>query len=458
VARRPDIVLFMTDQQRFDQVGYASGGHFVTPNLDRMAARGVIFENAYSASTVCVPARVALLTGMQPHRVPTQENQFALREGVWTIARHLRDAGYQTALIGKMHFAPVHSEHGFETMRLCEHLRAQGSGALSFERDDLTDDYHDWLVTHGFDDWRDLEPGPFPYSPDVHPTGWIERETLSLLERRDPTRPLFLVVSFPHPHAPYNPPEPYASMFDPADSHLPREGYEVNDALPGVFQWAIAMPDSRDEAASERGMRVFLATVRGLVKQIDDAMGSILDQLRLEESVVFFTSDHGDYAGHRGLVRKLPWLPFDDLARVPLVVAAPGADRGRRRSELVQNCDFALTCLDYAGVDAPPLDFDSCSLRRLIEGEPTPLDQSRAVFCATSLDAPMVRRGPYKYVRHSDTGEHMLFDLDADPMESVNRVDDPGFASIRAELVGRLRDHLERPRLLPPAAHDSELP
>ena len=151
---RPDIVLIMTDQQRFDQVGYASGGHFETPNIDRLAAGGVIFDRAYSASTVCVPSRVALLTGLQPHRVPTQENRFALREGFWTVAHELRRAGYETALIGKMHFAPVHARHGFETMRLCEHLSAQGLGALSKERSDEVDDYHDWLVSRGLTDWR----------------------------------------------------------------------------------------------------------------------------------------------------------------------------------------------------------------------------------------------------------------------------------------------------------------
>ena len=130
----PDIVLFLTDQQRFDQLGYSSGGHFDTPNLDRLAHGGVIFEHAYSASTVCVPSRVALMTGIEPHRVPTQENPWALREGFWTVAHELRRAGYQTALIGKAHFAPVHAQHGFETLRLCEHLSAQGLGPLSRER------------------------------------------------------------------------------------------------------------------------------------------------------------------------------------------------------------------------------------------------------------------------------------------------------------------------------------
>jgi choline-sulfatase len=140
-----------------------------------LAASGVVFEQAYSAATVCVPARSALLTGLAPHRLPTQENGLALREGFWTVAHALRAAGYETALFGKMHFAPVHARHGFETMRLCEHLQVQGLGPLSRERGDEHDDYHDWLRTQGLPDWRLDGGGPMPasYPPEAHPTAWI---------------------------------------------------------------------------------------------------------------------------------------------------------------------------------------------------------------------------------------------------------------------------------------------
>ena len=165
----------------------------------------------------------------------------------------------------------------------------------------------------------------FPYGPEVHPTGWVEREATAFLERRDPSRPLFLVVSFPHPHAPYNPPEPYASMFDPADARLPDDGFEVNAGLPMVCQLALESARTRDEAArTSSASRRFLATVRGLIKHIDDAIGRLVDRLDLASTLVAFTSDHGDYAGHRGLLRKTPWMPFDDLARVPLFYAGHG--------------------------------------------------------------------------------------------------------------------------------------
>jgi choline-sulfatase len=457
-GRRPDLILIMTDQQRSDQIGYASGGHFETPILDALAGQGVIFDTAYSASTTCVPARVALLTGIQPHRLPTQENDAALREGFWTVAHELRRAGYETALIGKMHFAPVHSQHGFETMKLCEHIRWQGLGPLSRARGDVFDDYHDWLLEHGLDDWRLTDDGPMPasYPAEVHPTEWIEREASSFLAARDRSRPLFLVISFLHPHAPYDPPQPYASMYDPADSKLPADGFDANGKLPLVFQMAADMSQTRAEAEDPVRVRAFLATARGLVRQIDDAVGRIVPQLDLDNTRVFFTSDHGDYSGHRGLMRKNPWVPFDDLARVPFFVTGGGIAGGRRIPELVQSCDFALTCLDFAGVSAPVgVEFDTRSLRPILDGHPGPGDLGRDVLCATGRPGwPMIRSGRYKYIEHvvhAELGQRVLFDLDTDPAEQVDLFEDPDYHDIGRELAERLHARTAQPVLDVPA-------
>ena len=110
----------MTDEQRHDWLGYSSDGHFETPNIDRLAKTGVRFDRAHTSETTCVPARTALLTGLYDHRTPRQKGSLALREGSWTVARELQAAGYETALIGRMHLSPIHADHGFETMRMCE--------------------------------------------------------------------------------------------------------------------------------------------------------------------------------------------------------------------------------------------------------------------------------------------------------------------------------------------------
>jgi arylsulfatase A-like enzyme len=460
---RPDLVLIMTDQQRFDQVGYSSGGHFETPTLDSLAAQGVIFDTAYSAATVCVPARSALLTGLQPHRLPTQENGLVLREGFWTVAHELRHAGYETALFGKMHFSPVHAHHGFETMRLCEHIRHQALGPLSRERGDEVDDYHDWLLANGLPDYRidRVKPteAPFPFPTEAHPTVWLEREVSAFLANRDRSRPLFLVVSFLHPHAPYDPPEPYASMYDPADSVLPPAGYEVNEKLPLVFQLATDGL-TRAEAADPDRVRAFQAIVRGSVKQIDDSVARLVAQLELERTVVFFTSDHGDFSGHRGLMNKIPWIAFDDLARVPFFVTGADIAGGRRVPELVSSCDLALTCLDYAGI-APPegVEFATRSLRPILDDDPAADDLDRTVLCATTLDWPMVRRGRHKYLIHAvHRDQPVLFDLEADPLERVNVVDEPAYRTVRDELSATLYEALSESVLDIPAPTGAPLP
>src|SRR5262249_35605976 len=400
--------------------GFASGGHFETPVLDALARRGAVFESAYSASTVCVPARVSMLTGRQPHRVPTQENPFALREGAWTVARGLAKAGYETAAIGKMHFAPVHADHGFETLRLCEHLGAQGLGPMSRASGDVFDEFHHWLTARGIEDWRLTTggpvDGPFRYDAEAHPTSWIERETLSFVADRDSSRPLFLVVSFPNPHAPYDPPEPYASMYDPQESVRPPTGDEANAGLPMVFGVAIAQSITRAQAADTSYVQRFIALVRGLVRQIDDAIGRILASFDLDKTLVIFTSDHGDYSGSRGLLRKNPWIPFDDLARVAFIVSAPGMIQGQRITDVVQTSDIALTCLDYAGIPQPETKtFDSQTLRPHLEGHPPASSSGRAVYSAVSMGWPMVRVGRHKLIAHHSKPGKALFDLVTDP-------------------------------------------
>ena len=378
LVSRPDIVLLMTDQQRHDQIGYVSDGFYETPALDALAARGVAFETAYSAAATCVPARIGLLTGMQPKRVPRRAPMFALEPGVWTIAHALAEHGYETALIGKMHFHPIHADHGFDVLRTSEHLNATLHELTADGRPDV-DDYHQWLVDEGLATWRSLEVGrapelepmppgagstaPFPYDIRYHATSWIEHEVRSFLDRRRTDRPLFLIVSFPHPHPPLNALDPYASRYDPADVEIPDPGFEVNESLPTPFVDALAGRTKgfgtwRVSEHGEDALRVRLTKVRALLRHIDDVVGRIVERLPLDRTVVAFTSDHGDYGGHRGLASKVPWIPFDDLVRVPLIIAGPGISGGRRIDTLVQSSDLALTFCDAAAIDVPHEEFD----------------------------------------------------------------------------------------------------
>ncbi len=427
---QPDLILVMTDQQRYDQVGYArTGAGPDTPAIDRLAASGVVFDAAYSASTNCVPARTTLMTGLLDHKADYVA-PLALRPGTPTLPRHLAAAGYQTALVGKMHFSPIRSDHGFEHMRACEHLNAYTSdprttGAL--------DHYHDWLVAQDLPDWR-LDPETatatrYRLPSHTHPTEWVRDETLALLAQRDRTRPLFLVVSFPHPHPPINPPESYSSRYDPAQVEIDLAEAADNEHLPPQFRAALAQadhPHRRLDASNVDAYRATLARCWGSITQIDDAVAAIVDHLDLDRALLWFTSDHGDFGGHRGLVRKIPWIPFDDLARVPCFATGWSVVGGRREAAPMQSFDVVRTFLTAAGLEEQGAELDGADQLPVLGDASASLPADRFVFSALSVGWPMVRRGPHKYVREAGWGDEALFDLERDPAERWNcRMFDP---------------------------------
>ena len=445
----------MTDQQRADSLGYARPGPSDTPNLDRLARQGVIFDAAYSSSPSCVPARSSLMTGILHHRLPLMPpsphartpSGLALKAGYWTVARALRDHGYDTALFGKMHFQPIKADHGFDTVASCEHLPAGYSK-------DTTDDYKIWLESQGLTDIRfnsPAKPRLFPYRDEQHPTEWTARHAENFLRSQERTeRPWFAVVSYPDPHTPYLPLEKYASQYPPENESLPDEGVNVNDSLTGLLRQS-AMQDEPDGFYTPRRVEYFprqhtqavLAAIRASIRHIDDTTQRLLDCVNLKDTIVVFVSDHGDYGGHRGFLGKAPWLPFDDLVRVPFFWTGAGIDQGKRYSAPVQSFDLAPTLLDFAGI-APPCDsLDGISLRSALDGGI--IDDQRLIVSATTEGWPMLRRGHYKHIWHSGENSSALYNLKSDPGERNNLADDPQFASLISENVVYLRALLEKP-------------
>jgi arylsulfatase len=443
--KRPNLLLVMTDQQRADSTGFSNSGSTDTPHLDALARKGVVFENAYSASTTCVPARSALLTGLFDQRLPRGPDGRALKDGHWNIAHALSQAGYETALFGKMHFSPIGAHQGFDIIRSCEHLTVHAG----YAPDDV-DDYRKWIQGRGLPDVRftPRKDHRFPYHESAHPTGWVTREAIDFLEHRDGSRPYFAIVSYPSPHSPHDPPEPYASLCPPEAESIPRDGMEVNADLPPWFQYSLASRPGeffRPQLVAqlpEASVRTELAAIRALIRHIDDAVGELIRHVALEDTVVFFTSDHGDYGAHRGLLGKVPWIPFDDLAKVPFFAVGQGIEGGRRVRELVQSCDTALTCLELGGTAPPAPSFDAESLARVLRGRTA--DAERAVFSAFSMGWPMIRKGPLKYIGHS-SGDRVLFDLDSDPGETRNVVE--AHRDVATNLAIHLQMQIDRPTL-----------
>jgi arylsulfatase A-like enzyme len=459
-VKRPSFLLVMTDQQRADSPGFATPGRVDTPFLDALAQKGIVFENTYSASTTCVPSRSALLTGLFDQRLPRGPDGRALRDGYWNVAHGLSAVGYETALFGKMHFSPIGAHQGFDVIRSCEHLTVHAG----YSPDDV-DDYRRFITSQGLRDVRFLprEDMRFPYEAKLHPTSWITAEAIRFLETRDASRPFFAIVSYPGPHSPHDPPEPYASLYDGRVEPIPPDGMHVNDGLPPGFRAAFhgtpgdSFQPQRVTDLRPEDVRSEITAMRALVRHIDDSIRELMSHVSLEDTVVFFTSDHGDYGAHRGMLGKVPWIPFDDLAKVPMLCVGHGVEGGRRVTAPVQSCDIPLTFLDLASAQ-PPLHpfFDALSLAPVLRGQEA--DPERAVFCAFSMGWPMIRKGPLKYIAHG-FADRVLFDLEADPGETRNVAEEN--LDVVTDLAIHMQLQIQRPRFelwVDPAKKDREAP
>lgn len=453
MTAKPNILLIMTDQQRYDSLGYSRREDTSdTPHLDNLASSGVIFDNAYSSDTACIPSRSSLMTGLLPHRVPTSGfrpnaptlSGQALKEGYWTIAHALSDAGYRTGLFGKMHFFPIHAQHGFDVMQTCEHLPAGYDPKAC-------DDYQRWILSTGRKDQRFIKPSipkVFPHEINAHPTAWIKRHAIDFLQKQD-CQPWFSIVSFTDPHTPYSPPQDYASLYKPEDQLLPTSTIESNLGLPWPFSDIMQrhppgthFTPARVDEHSQQHLREVLSAIRAGIKHVDDAVGELLQHVNLCDTLVIFLSDHGDYGGHRGFLGKIPWLPFDDVARVPFFIAGAGVKGGRRVSEPVQSFDYVATALEQAGIPAPTADMESQSLSVILAGGKA--DAARAIFSSTIEGTPMLRRGRFKDIWHSVADVHILYDLETDPGETRNLASDRQHHTMLEENAKTLRSMLLR--------------
>ncbi|UNK71252.1 arylsulfatase [Microbacterium sp. H1-D42] len=484
-AGRPNVVLICVDQWRGDCL--SADGHPIvrTPYLDALAARGVRFRNAYSATPTCVPARMALLTGLSQER----HRRVGYQDGVdfdiaETLPRSLAEDGYQTQAIGKMHYSPERIRIGFDDVILHDgylhHSRWR-------ERDPrFYDDYLTWLRAQAgssaVDDY--LENGincnsvvarPWDKPERLHPTNWVVTEAENWLYRRDPTRPFFLYLSFHRPHAPYDPPAWAFEQYLDAPFEEPPVGDWVgefahlrNDALPDAN---VARYDARTSHRARAGYY-------GHISHIDAQINRFLEILAefgvADDTYILFTSDHGDMLGDHDMWRK--GYPYEGSARVPMILAGPTIAPGQVSDDIVELRDVMPTLLGCADVAAP--DLDGRDLRATVgvrEPEawtgvpPAPGVAGTATAAASASDAgrglspdephlhgehvilgqsmQWIRAGRWKYVWLSASGREQLFDLVSDPGELRNRVhDDAASEALRAcrdRLIADLRGRPE---------------
>lgn len=492
MTRRVKNILFvMCDQLRADHLSCFGHPTLKTPNLDALAARGVIFDRAYVQSPVCGPSRMSYYTGRYVHSHGASWNFVPLKAGEMTIGDHLRPLGVRSVLVGKTHMRADlagMSRLGIDPASTIG-IRIAECGFDPYERDDgihpysghdPDPSYNDYLRKQGFDgdnpweNWANstvdaegrIRSGWFlKYSnraariPDEHSeTPYITRRAMDFIAEAG-EQPWCMHLSYIKPHWPYIVPEPYASMYKPEDA-LPvvRSESERQDPHP---VYGAMMKHRVSRTFSREGVRdAVMPGYMGLIKQIDDQLGELFRFMEarglMETTMIVFTSDHGDYLGDHWMGEKD--LFHEPVIRAPLIVYDPDpradATRGTRCDALVEAVDIAPTFLDACGGVAVPHVMDGRSLRPLLFGK-RPGDWRKHVVCEydysfqdsrIELQTPsrdawlrMIFDGRWKYVL-AEGYRPMLFDLASDPHEFV----DLGAAQEHAHERQRLHEALFR--------------
>jgi arylsulfatase len=430
MQQRPNILFLLPDQLRADFLSCYGAQFIQTPHIDSIASRGTLFRKAYSASPVCVPARVSLLTGMNAIKNGVLDNAHFLRphygeSGLRTWPEMLSEAGYYTAAIGKMHFYPWEANLGFQERIIAEdkiwihinddyaaHLREHGyQKSVGYEKPE----YH---ANHG----AFVSDIPWEHAVDR----FVGQETCRFLREYDREEPFAVMVGFPGPHNPYDPSPEYADLFDPAAMPAPIPAAErLRVADGGGVTRQKSWYAIENAEFNEQHMRQMRAYYAALVAQIDHEVGCILATLRerglLENTLVIFSSDHGDYLGDHGLKDKNSF--FETATRVPMLAHVPGAEGHTEHAGLVELADITATILRHAG----------CELPAHLDAMPLPatgLDvaaQRERIYGMLSTGT-MVYDGEWKLCKYAN-GQTMLFHLPADPEEQRNLADDPLYAA-----------------------------
>ncbi|MFD2114390.1 arylsulfatase [Paenibacillus yanchengensis] len=433
---QPNILLLMTDQQRWDTLGSYGNSVVETANLDWLASEGTVFTHAYTPSPSCIPARASLLTGMNPWNTGVLgmgRGQGQMGTGFrHTLPGELATAGYHTQGVGKMHFYPQRSLNGFHHTQLDESGRVHDPGFKSdyrmwFERN-RTGEYD--FVDHGIG-WNSWMARPYHAPEFLHPTNWTVNESIAFLKKRDPSKPFFLKTSFARPHSPYDALPFYFDLY--ANKEMP---------TPMIGDWA-SMHDCPEEAArpdawrgvrSEEEIKRARAGYYGLIHHIDHQIGRLLqfmtDQKLLDNTIIVFTSDHGDMLGDHNLWRKT--YAYEGSAHIPFIVRLPSSfgKMAKQVDTPVVLQDIMPTLLEAVGASIPDT-VDGLSLLPLMRGETNfqrdYVHGEHSTCYSEEQEMQYVTDGKMKYIWFPRLGTEQLFDLTKDPCECQNVASDPNY-------------------------------
>ena len=444
MKKQPNILLLFTDMQRFDTIGALGNPVIRTPHLDRLVREGTAFTAAYTPSPVCVPARCSMHYGRYPARTGVADNTAMPPDRGDSMPAALHALGYRTAAIGKCHFTPDKlAKRGFDTRLVQEECCS----------DPATDDYCRWLAERGSScDEPHGTRGEMYYIPQVslhpaeeHPTQWIGDRTVEFLsERRGEAEPWFLFSSFIHPHPPFAPPKPWHKLYRSPSMPLP----ELPPDPEALLCWINRVQNRykyRDQGIDRQLLRNIKAYYYATISFVDFQIGRILAELEahgeLDDTLIVFASDHGEYLGDCNCFGKRGM--HDASARIPLLVRGAGFSAGARCETPASLVDLFPTFLRAAGGDPARYDLDGEDLAALAAGE----SERRVVFSQFGCEPEalyMAVSREYKYIHSGPDRREWLFDRIRDPRESRNRIALSACAAAGRELRRTLLEFLKR--------------
>jgi arylsulfatase A-like enzyme len=487
MAKKTNILFITSDQQHWCTMGFLNP-EVETPNLDRLAKMGTCFDRAYTVNPTCTPTRASWITGMYPSQHGAYSLGTKLMENVPTVGERFQEGGYRTALVGKAHFQPLASTEEYPSIEAypllqdLDYWRGFTGPFYGFERVELarnhTDEAHVgqhyalWMEEKGYSNWQDYfckrGGGSKHYNPkpgeawdipeEIHYNTWIAERTNALMEQfHAGGENFFLWASFFDPHPQYMVPEPYASMYDPASVTVPEHvDGEFDDKPPhfGLTQeqkpdWSSYKTDEGSNAlhgghshlSSRETKARNIATMYGMMTMLDKYIGVILDKLDelglTDNTLVVFTSDHGDFWGQHGLTAKAIHH-YEDLLRVPLIASMPGTIAQDSRSTALQSTvDLAPTFLRFAGIPVPR-NMTGLDMKPEWTGESGPIRDHVIVenrHNPTTMNMKTYVGDRYKMTVHFNRDYGEIYDLEADPGEYRNLWDSAGHQDLKRDLL-----------------------
>lgn len=440
---QPNFLFIMADQLAASALRAYGNRVAKAPHIDALAARGVVFDNAYCNAPICAPSRFSMLSGRLPTAIKAFDNASEFPASIPTLAHYLTSLGYRTILSGKMHFIGPDQQHGFAERLVTDIYPSDFTWTP------------DWTAgprdrPSGISMQGVIQAGPCTRTLQMDYDDEVEFQALGKiydLAREEERKPFLMMVSFSHPHSPFTIHTDYWNRYTDDEIDAPKVAPIPIDKRDTMSRWLALSHLADQQPVSSDQTRAARRAYYGMISYIDDKVGRLLKAIEeaqlADDTVIVFCSDHGEMLGERGMWYKQNF--FESSARVPLIICAPGRFAARRSAEIVSLVDLMPTLLDIATDGAPPPTIDPLdgrSLTQIMAGASDPDAFAISEYTDMGVRGPcrMIRKGRYKAI-HVYQSPPQLYDVVADPLELTNLHGDPASAAIEQDLLGTLLEN-----------------